>query len=210
VYLTPDVQPPTIRAVLAPSWPIETARLLLRPFEADDLESLHAIHSDAGVARWLYNEPRTLAETRELLGHKLGAGALRAEGDWLAAAAVVRETGELVADISLHWASEPHRQGELGFLVHPAHQGQGYATEAALAILDFAFGELGLHRVIGKLEARNAASERVLEKLGMRREAHLVENEWVKGEWQSELVYAILDREWHDAGAGGRAGDGGY
>ena len=59
-----------------------------------------------------------------------------------------------------------------------------------------AFDDLGLHRVIGRLEARNAASARVLEKLGMRLEAHLVENEWVKDEWQSELVYAILDREW--------------
>jgi len=53
-----------------------------------------------------------------------------------------------------------------------------------------------LHRVIGRVEARNIASARVLEKLGMRREAHFVENELVKGEWQSELVYAILDREW--------------
>ena len=76
------------------------------------------------------------------------------------------------------------------------HQGNGYATEAARPLLDWAFGDLALHRVIGRTEARNTGSARVLEKLGMRREAHLVENEWVKGEWQSELVYAILDREW--------------
>jgi RimJ/RimL family protein N-acetyltransferase len=50
--------------------------------------------------------------------------------------------------------------------------------------------------VIGRLEPRNAASSRVLERLGMRREAHLLENEFVKGEWQSELVYAILEHEW--------------
>ena len=70
-------------------------------------------------------------------------------------------------------------------------------------MLDFAFGPLGLHRVIGRLEPRNVGSARVLEKLGMRREAHLVENEWVKGEWQSELVYAILAREWDDGSANG-------
>jgi RimJ/RimL family protein N-acetyltransferase len=63
-------------------------------------------------------------------------------------------------------------------------------------MIGWAFGTFGLHRVIGRTEARNTASARVLEKLGMRLEAHLVENEWVKGEWQSELVYAILDREW--------------
>ena len=53
--------------------------------------------------------------------------------------------------------------------------------------------------MIGRTEARNAASARVLEKLGMRREAHLIENEWVKGEWQSELVYAMLDREFRES-----------
>jgi hypothetical protein len=74
--------------------------------------------------------------------------------------------------------------------------------EAGRVLLRLAFEDLGLHRVIGRLEARNTASARVLERLGMRREAHLVENEYVKEEWQSELVYAILDREW--AGSGGR------
>ena len=91
---------------------------------------------------------------------------------------------------------DQHRGGELGFIIHPEHHGNGYATEASRPLLDWAFGDLGLHRVIGRTEARNTGSARVLEKLGMRREAHLVENEWVKGEWQSELVYAILDREW--------------
>lgn len=183
----------------APSWPLETERLTLRPFEPTDLEALHEIHSDEGVVRWLYNDSRTLAETRTLLDRKVRGAALHREGDWLGAAAVLRETGELVGDLSLNWASEEHRQGELGFLVHPLHQGRGYATEAARPLLDFAFETLGLHRVRGTLEARNIASARVLEKLGMRLEGRLVENEWVKGEWQSELVYAILAREWHGA-----------
>ena len=188
--------------MVAPSWPLETERLVLRPFAADDLTALHAIHSDASVARWLYNEARTLEEVRGLVAQKAAGSALEAEGEWLSAAAVLPRNDELVADISLLWASEAHRQGELGFLVHPAHQGNGYATEASRPMLAFAFEELGLHRVVGRLEPRNVASGRVLEKLGMRREAHLVENEWVKGEWQSELVYAILAREWRAGSAG--------
>jgi RimJ/RimL family protein N-acetyltransferase len=63
-------------------------------------------------------------------------------------------------------------------------------------MLRLAFEELGLHRVIGRMEARNSGSARVMEKLGMRREAHLIENEWVRGEWQSELAYALLEAEW--------------
>ena len=191
----------------APDWPLRTDRLLLRPFEADDLDALHAIHSDEAVVRWLYNDPRTLNETRELLGRKIAGAALHAEGDWLGAAVTLRDTGELVGDLSLFWTSETHRQGELGFVVHPLHQGRGYATEASRPMLAFAFEELGLHRVVGRLEPRNTGSARVLEKLGMRREAHLVENEWVKGEWQSELVYALLAREWRGGSAGTRADD---
>jgi RimJ/RimL family protein N-acetyltransferase len=79
---------------------------------------------------------------------------------------------------------------------NPDHHGHGYATEAARALLRLAFGEFGFHRVIGRIEARNTASAGVLERLGMRQEAHLIENEYVKGEWQSETVYAILAREW--------------
>ena len=196
--------------MVAPTWPLRTERLTLRPFTPDDLAALYAIQSDEGVARWLYNDPRSLEETRELLATKIGGASVRGEGEWLSAAAVLREAGELVADVSLLWASETHRQGELGFVVHPAHQGRGYATEASRPLLEFAFRTLGLHRVVGRLEPRNVGSARVLEKLGMRREAHLVENEWVKDAWQSELVYAILAREWRDGSSGGGADDDRY
>jgi len=181
---------------LRPHWPLETERLVLRPFKTEDLDALHAIYSDESVARYLYNDPRTLDEARELLARKIAGFVVGGEGDWLSAAVVVRETGELIGDVSLLWASERQRQGEVGFVFHPAHQGRGYATEATHPLLAFAFGPLGLHRVSGRTEVRNIASVRVLEKLGMRREAHFVENEWVKGEWQSELVYALLASEW--------------
>jgi RimJ/RimL family protein N-acetyltransferase len=184
--------------VPAPSWPITTERLLLRPFGQDDLASFHAIHSDEEVVRWLLNDVRSLEETRAVLDRKIAAGDPQGEGDWLSAAVVLQGSGELIGDMSLHWASEEHAQGEIGFVFARAHHGKGYATEASRPILDFAFGGLRLHRVIGRLEPRNVGSGRVLEKLGMRREAHFVENEWIKGEWQSEVVYAILAREWYD------------
>lgn len=182
---------------MRPDWPLETERLVLRPFAAGDLDALHAMQSDVESARWLYNEPRTLEETRSLLDVKIAAAQFTEEGTWLSAAVVVRETGAFAGDVSLRWLSEQNRTGELGFMFDRAHQGRGYATEAARQLVAFGFEGMGFHRVIGRLEPRNAASARVLEKLGMRLEAHLVENEWVKGEWQSELVYAILEREWH-------------
>jgi RimJ/RimL family protein N-acetyltransferase len=180
----------------APEWPLRTERLDLRPYQESDLEIFHAMRSDPEVVRYLYEDAQTLDESREKLAARLGLRALVAEGDWLPAAIVERASGDMVGDVGLNLRSIEHKTGEVGFILHPAYHGRGYATEAARALIDWGFRDFGLHRVIGRTEARNAASARVLERLGMRLEGHFVENEWVKGEWQSELQYAILDREW--------------
>ncbi len=127
---------------------------------------------------------------------RIGQTSIREEGDSLAFAIEPKDAGVVVGEVTLEWVSREHRQGEIGYIVDPDHQGGGYATEACRPLLRIAFEDLGLHRVFGCVEARNDASARVLEKLGMRREARLVENEWAKDEWHSEVVYAILDREW--------------
>lgn len=173
-----------------------TQRLVLRAFEADDVDALFAFERREDVARYLYDEPRTRQEVTESLARRRLMVGFDEESDALRLAVVLRETGTLVGDVSLRRVSREHRQGEVGFTFDPEHQGHGYATEAARAMLQFGFEDAGLHRICGRLEPRNTASARVLEKLGMRREAHLVENEYVKGEWQSELVYALLASEW--------------
>jgi len=176
--------------------PIRTPRLVLRPFVPEDLDALHAIYGDPGVHRWLYSVAHTPEQTRASLDKKMARRAVADDGDGLSLAACLAAGGDLIADVSLWCTSATDSQAEIGYTVHPRHQGHGYAAEACAPLLAIAFDAIGMHRVAGRLEARNAASARVLEKLGMRREAHLVENEWVKGEWQSEVVYAILDSEW--------------
>jgi RimJ/RimL family protein N-acetyltransferase len=173
--------------------PLETARLRLRHLVAEDLAAMVAIESRPEVARWLYWEPRGEAEVRRSLDVRIARARDHADTG-VTIGAEILATGELVGHVSL--TVEPHRQGEIGFIFHPDHQGRGYATEAAAAVLGIAFGAYDLHRVCGRLEPRNTASARVLEKIGMRREGVLRENEWVKGEWQSEAIYSVLAREW--------------
>jgi RimJ/RimL family protein N-acetyltransferase len=175
---------------------LEGERLRLRPFAAGDLDALVSIQSRADVARWLYWEPRDEAEVRRELEKKIAGTSLTEGGDSLSFAVVLRATAEVIGDATLFLLSAQHRQGEIGFVFHPDHHGHGYATETGRLLLELAFEQFGMHRVIGRLEPRNAASARVLERLGMRKEAHFVENELVKGEWQSELVYALLEDEW--------------
>jgi RimJ/RimL family protein N-acetyltransferase len=182
--------------VLRPDFPIETDRLLLRPFDDGDLDELFAIQSRPEVADFLYWEPRGRAEVAQQLDRLKSMTRIDDSSDSVRLAAVRRDTGELVGDYSLRLHSREHRQGEIGYITHPAHQGHGFATEGSLPLLRLGFEELGLHRIFASCDGRNAASARVMERLGMRREAHFRENELVKGAWTDELIYALLASEW--------------
>jgi RimJ/RimL family protein N-acetyltransferase len=184
-----------------PHLPIETDRLLLRAFEPGDLDALAALHGDTDLVRWVPWGPRSREEAAAVLDRKHRCTKLEEEGDGLGIAPVVKETGEMIGDLTLQYASSEHSAAELGYMLTPESQGRGYATEAGIALLRLAFDGLGFHRVTARLEARNAASAAVAVRLGMRLEARFVENEWIKGEWQSELVYAILAREWEQSGS---------
>jgi RimJ/RimL family protein N-acetyltransferase len=192
-----DHAPPWLnRPMLRPDYPIETARLTLRPFRPDDLDGLFAMQSRPEVARFLYWEPRDRDQVRQALDRKIHESTLDDEGHGLTLAVACRKTGALVGDVLLQWISRQHHQGEIGYVFNPEYAGRGFATEAAEVMLRLGFADLGLHRIVGRLDARNEASAKVLTRLGMRHEAHFVQNEFVKGEWTDEAVYAILEHEW--------------
>jgi RimJ/RimL family protein N-acetyltransferase len=182
--------------------PLRTERLILRLFTSDDLEAVYDMQSRPEVARYLYWSPRDRRGAAESLQEKLKCRSIEVEGDILNLAVERAPGGPAIGDLMLHYASAAHRQAEIGYILHPDAQGEGLATEAARAIVDLAFRELQAHRVFGQIDARNTASARVLERLGMRREAHLVENEWVKGAWTDEVVYAVLADEWAPPSSG--------
>jgi RimJ/RimL family protein N-acetyltransferase len=191
--------------VFRPDYPIRTARLDLRPFGPGDFDEVLAFRSRPDVARYLLTEPLGPDEVRTFLDKASADAALDEAGEQLNLAVVLRETGRLIGDVVLMWRSAEHRMAEIGFIFHPDHHGKGYAREASEAVLAIGFEELGLHRIIGRCDARNTASSGLMERLGMRREAHFVRNELVKGEWCDELVYALLEDEWQDrAGPKGR------
>ena len=123
---------------------------------------------------------------------------LEEEGQALTLGVELAATGDLVGDVMLRWVSSSDRCGEFGYVFDPSHQGNGYATEAADAVLRLAFDGLGLHRVITRIDARNGPSLSLCERLGMRKEAYLVENIWERGEWSDEVDFAMLEDEWRE------------
>src|SRR2546421_6943803 len=128
---------------------IDTARMTLRPLTLADFDDVHDYYSRPVVARYLYWEATTPEQTREALARNAERIAIENEGDGLVLGMVPHDVGRVVGQVSLGWTSREHRQGEVGFIVNPAHQGSGLATEAAAAMLDHAFDKLALHRVDG-------------------------------------------------------------
>jgi RimJ/RimL family protein N-acetyltransferase len=193
-----DVPPRGLR----PEYPVRTPRLLLRPVTPDDADGLLAYRSQADVCRYVPFEPMSREQILERIGRQWARTELTEAGQALMLGVEVRETGELAGDVILFWHSREHAGGEIGYVFHPGLGGRGYATEAARATLRLGFECLGLHRIIARLDERNAPSARLARRLGMRQEARLVHNELFKGEWSTELDFAMLADEWHARGTG--------
>src|SRR5262249_46549748 len=157
-----------------PPFRLETDRLLLRPFAPSDHDAMFAIYSREEVVRYLYEGPHSEEEVQRRLEQKIAWRSIGQPGETLRLAVLLKANGRVIGDVVLTWIDNEHRQGEIGFVLHPDHQGKGYTTEAVGVLLRVAFEVLGLHRVFGRTEARNVGSARVMEKLGMRREANLV------------------------------------
>ena len=179
----------------------ETERMRLRTYTDGDFDAFFDLHRREDVARFLPWHPRDEQAAREALArHQRLTVEVADQGVTLAG--FDKETGRLVGDFVLILRSVEHRRGEVGYVLHPDFAGRGLATEGARVMLDLAFDKLGLRRVIGRIDARNRASARVLTKLGLRHEAHLVQNELFKGEWTDEDDFAILHEEWQRLRAG--------
>ncbi|MBE1489374.1 GNAT family N-acetyltransferase [Plantactinospora soyae] len=181
---------------LRPGYPVRTERLLLRPLTVSDVDALFAYRSRPDVCRYVPFEPMTREVLHERLASSWANTDLTDEGQALTLGIEVAGTGRLVGDVVLFWHSREHGGGEIGYVVNPDFSGDGYATEAARALLQLGFDDLGLHRIVARIDERNEPSAKVARRLGMRQEARLVRNELFKGEWSTELDFAMLDEEW--------------
>ncbi len=181
----------------AMAWPRRTDRLTLRPATTDDVEATWRFRGRDDVNRWLTRASATLAEYRTLFE----------DPDRLAATLVVELGGEVVGDLMVKvedaWAqaeiSEQARgvQAELGWVLDPDRAGHGYATEAVRELIRLCFVDLGLRRVTADCFADNVASWRLMERVGMRREAYTVRDSLHRsGEWLDGMGYALLAEEW--------------
>ena len=175
---------------------IVTERLVLRLLQPRDVPAFAAYRSDADVAR--YQSWDTTYSTAD--GERLVAAQQDVDfgdsGPWVQVAAVDRVSGELCGDCAVRVVTDQPQTAEVGVTLAPARQGSGIATEALGAVVTRLFEQHGIHRVYAETDDRNAAVHRLLERLGFRCEARLIEADWFKGEWTTLRIYATLHREW--------------
>jgi RimJ/RimL family protein N-acetyltransferase len=183
-------------------FPIETERLLLREFRAEDEQDIHEYASDPEVVRLMIWGPNTPEITKTYLTKELIAQERWPRSE-IGLAIELKSERRAIGSIGLRIKDERNRAADLGYVLNRAYWGQGYMVEAGLAVLDAAFRAMELHRVWATCDPRNRASYRVMEKLGMRREAHFRKDAMDKGEWHDSYLYAILAEEWL-----ARSGDG--
>jgi [ribosomal protein S5]-alanine N-acetyltransferase len=180
---------------------METARLWLRRFAAGDLDALRAYVTLPEVTRYDYAYPTSEAALRDVVAHFA-----ETPGYW---AVCLRATGALIGHVTcIRQEPEALRTWELGYIFNPAYYGQGYATEACRRVVTYVFVDLGAHRVQAGCSPENAPSWRLLERLGMRREAHRIKAVFLRRTaegapiWIDSYEYAILAEEWDGAAAG--------
>ncbi len=176
---------------------IETKRLILREMRPSDAADLLEYQSNPEIVRyipWPVGNPetvqrhieKTLASSKSLPEE---------EGECLVLVWELKESGKVIGQSNISIQSLEHRRGEVGWVTHQDFQRQGYAYEASLAMLNFGFEELNLHRVVAEMDTRVPASAAVAMKLGMRKEAEQREVEFFKGEWCDMWIFAILKSE---------------
>jgi RimJ/RimL family protein N-acetyltransferase len=174
---------------------LRSPRLLLRRLEAADLPFLCDYRSRPEVARYQDWETFTRADGERFLEAQ-ARSCPGAPGAWFQLALVLSASGTLVGDCGLHCRADNPQQTEVGITLAPEHQGKGYAAEALACVLDYLFFTLKMHRVTAVTDAANAPAASLLERVGMRREGHFLQNVWFKGAWGDEFLYAVLRGEW--------------
>ena len=174
---------------------IVTKRLRLSPLLASDAQALFEYRSDPDVCRYQSFEPGSLEDARAFIGG-LANETFGVPDSWFQFGIRPLESGLLVGDLGVHFLPDEPRQVEIGFTLAARHQGRGYATEAVVAVLDHLFVARKMHRVFASVDPRNEACLALLNRVGMRREAHFRQSLWFKGEWADDVVCGLLASEW--------------
>jgi len=161
----------------------------------DDAEPLYAYRALEDVSRFQDWAPDSEDAAHELAEKQAGLEP-GTPGTWFQFIICRADDDEMVGDCGVYFSEREHDSPALGIALHPDHRRRGYATVATQLMLDYLFGELGVHRVIANTDPRNLSAIAVLNRLGLRQEAHHRSSHRQRGEWVDAMIFAMLKEEW--------------
>jgi RimJ/RimL family protein N-acetyltransferase len=174
---------------------INTERLLLRHLSQDDAADLFSYRSKLDVYRYQQFRPTTVEDARVFINR---TSAIPGRMDtWYQLGIIILKTNEFIGDTGIYFLPPEARQVELGITLKPSQQMQGFATEALSWLIDYLFRNMSVQRIICSVDPRNKRSIRLMNRLGFRQEAHFHKSLFQDNEWQDDLIFAILEDEWH-------------
>lgn len=176
---------------------LETGRLILRPINLTDAESIFRYRSDGLTNRYQGWIPENIEDVRDFIKNRISS-TINENGTWFQLVIICKAAGEIIGDIGLHFFDKENRQVEIGCTISKKHQRKGYATEALSEVMSYLFDTLGKHRIIASIDPGNINSAGLVEKLNFRKEAHFKESIMSNGVWVDDVIYAILKKEWMD------------
>jgi ribosomal-protein-alanine N-acetyltransferase len=175
---------------------LTTPRLILRALTLADADALFPAFADRDTMRFFGDRHGSVADTRALFRHVIDGAEAHTSRQWSISAGVGRSPERLTVIGSLSVNGIVGGTAHMGFILMKEHHGRGFATEAVHAVLDHAFGALGLHRFTLRIDPENVPSQRVAQKLGFKQEGRMRESFPIDGRFRDELVFGLLEREW--------------
>lgn len=175
---------------------IDTDRLILRFLSQADVDDVLQYQGDPDTVRFIPWEVRSRDEVLHALEKAESFTSLDSESSSLLLAIVLRATNQVVGQLNTSFIDKKNSTANVGYVLNPNFRAKGYVNEALAALIDYLFARGDVHRIIADIDIRNESSVRVVERLGFRREATFIENDFLKGEWCSMYLYALLSREW--------------
>lgn len=176
--------------------PLFTERLLIRRLAPADLQDFLRFNTHPANLEFQAIVPFTEETGLAYLERQATFDPDSEDGGWLGLAVELPHERRVIGEVGIYLPKQPRTRGDIGWTFHPDYHGRGYATEAARALLTYAFEELKLHRVTAGCNTSNTASLRLMERLGMRREGNYIQSTLLHGAWRDECSYALLREEW--------------
>lgn len=174
---------------------LETDRLILRDWKRSEWRDAHTYAQDAEVSKFMIWGPNSEKETKEFVNNAVDHASIRPRRSF-ELAMFHRESDRIIGGCGMQIVGAEAATGMIGYVLNREFWGQGITSEASRRLLRFGFEDLKLHRIYATCDTENIGSARVLEKCGMRKEAHFVQDMFIKGRWRDTFLFAILKEEW--------------